>query len=109
MPEVTDTGKNHSDIMLVSRFNRVIVSYRAAGLDNGGDADIGGGFDNIGEREHRIRSEDTSPGLVTGFFSGYLGADNPAGLSGSHTHQRFILGQHDGVRLYVLDRSPGKE
>jgi hypothetical protein len=51
---MADTGKYHSNIMLVCQLNYLFISYRATGLDNGGNSVLDCQFRAIGEGEEGI-------------------------------------------------------
>ena len=54
MSEMANAGEYHGNIMLVTSFNRLFVSYRASRLDNGSYSMGGQGIHVISKGEERI-------------------------------------------------------
>src|SRR5208282_3830337 len=58
MAEMPHAGEDHGEIMLVRRGDDFGVAHRAAGLDQGRDAQGRGRVDAIAERKECVRSQD---------------------------------------------------
>ena len=54
MPEMALVGEDHGDVGVVGGGDDVVVSFGAAGLDDGSDAGVGGDFDAVGEGEEGV-------------------------------------------------------
>ena len=54
MFEVSHSSKNHRNIILVGRINRILIMDRSARLNDCGDASFGSSLNTISEREEGI-------------------------------------------------------
>ena len=55
MFEVSHSSKNHRNIILVGRINRILIMDRSARLNDRGDASFVSSLNTISEREEGIR------------------------------------------------------
>ena len=62
MPKVPHPRKDHGEALFIRGFNHFIISYAAAGLDDGGCAGAGGGEHAVGKRKEGVRSTSAALG-----------------------------------------------
>ena len=61
MPEVSHTGENHRDPVLVSGSDNFIITYRATGLNHSCGAGFDSGQQSIGKREEGVGRNNGTP------------------------------------------------
>ncbi len=108
MLEVTLAGEDHGDAVLVACLDGILVTDRSAGLDDGGDACLCSCFYAVIEGEEGIRSHNRACCLVACVIDCKLEGCDAVGLTGADTCGCIVLGEHDAVRLGVLDHLHGE-
>ena len=113
MPEVADAGKDHGYAKLVGGGDDVLISYRAAGLNDRSGSGLGYGFKAVGKWEEGIRGGDAALERQDSLHGAKAGGVYAAHLAGADAESlgelRLGAGIDDGVRLDVLANAPGKE
>jgi hypothetical protein len=79
MPEMSDSCEHHCQPQAVSGFNDLFIADGAAGLDNGGNAHLGGGFYAVGKGEEGIGGQNCAFGFFVGFCGSQFGGVYTAG------------------------------
>src|SRR5438270_4594960 len=109
MPEVANAREGHREAVLVGGCYNFGVAHGASGLDDGGDAVLGGLVNAVAEGEEGVGGEHRA-------FDGKLGAHradahrvNARHLTSADADRLAVAGVDDGVRLRVLADRPSEE
>ena len=112
VPEVPVPGEHHREARRIGGLDHLVVAHRAAGLDDGGGAGLGGGEETVGKREesvgrdHRILGERRRQTGGLGGFCRLPGGDargiDAAHLAGADADRRSVLGIDDRIRFDVF-------
>src|SRR5690606_1997602 len=82
--EVTDTRKDHGQIILVSFLNGVLIPDGTARLDDRSNACCRRGFHRIGHGEEGIGCQNRAASFLARLLQSDLGSPNPVHLTCSH-------------------------
>jgi len=89
--------KDHRHPVFVSSLDDLGVAKRLAGLDDGGDAGLGGHVHAVAEGKEGIRTEHSSLSRHIGFHPGDFYRVHPAHLSRPDADELIFAGVDDGV------------
>src|SRR5579883_1678954 len=101
-------GEDHSEAEPVGGGDYVGIAHRAAGLNEGGGAGLGGLLDAVRKRKERVGGDHTARERRLRFHHGDFDGIDAAHLAGADTDGGSILGENNGVGLDVLRDFPGK-
>ena len=104
-----DTGEDHGEAEAVGGGDDVLIFDGAAGLDDGGGAGCGDGFESVREREEGVRGGDGALEGKDGFHGAESGGVDAAHLSGAHADGLAVARVDDSVRFDVLANAPGED
>lgn len=105
---MTLASEDHDEAKPVGSLDDGVVANGTAGLNDGGDAVGGSGFDAIGEGEEGVRGAEGTVGFGAGVGGCVAHRVEAIGLSTSDTDGRSALRKDDGVGFDVFDGLPGK-
>jgi len=108
MLEMTDAGKYHRYIVLVSRSQNFFVPNGTPRRNNGSNTIFSGLVNGVPEREKRIRSHDSSLQRLACFLNREAGRVNPAHLPRSNTKNFPIFSINNSIGLNMFGHDPGK-
>ena len=109
MAEVPDSGEDHGEAEAVGGGDDVVILDGAAGLDDGGSAGSGNGFESVGEREEGVGGGDGAFEREDGFHGAEAGGVDAAHLAGADADGLAVARVDDGVGFDVLADAPGEE
>ncbi len=108
VPEVADAGENQCDIALVRCGDYFVITDRAAGGDDGRDAELTGLIDIVSEGEEGIGRHHGSFGWKAGLHRRDFGGIDAAHLSGADTDGSIRVGEDDRVGFDMPHHLPGE-
>ena len=85
------------------------VADGAAGLNDGGGAGLGDGFEAVGEGKEGVGGGDAAVEGQDGFHGSEAGGVDAAHLAGADADGLAVAGVDDGVGLDVFADAPGEE
>ncbi len=109
MLEMSRARKQHGDAVVVGGVNHLAIAHAAAGLDDEGNACLGGEFDIIGEGKERVGGEDAAARVMamgSRFFNGDAYRIHTAHLPSADTDGGTVFDQHDGIGFDGFDDMP---
>src|SRR5579885_1836155 len=92
-------GEDHSEAEPVGGGEYVGIAHRAAGLNEGGGAGLGGLLDAVRKRKERVGGDHTARERRLRFHHGDFDGIDAAHLAGADTDGGSILGENNGVDL----------
>src|ERR1035437_2848941 len=109
MPEVPHSGEDHGHAQLIGGGDDFFVAHGASGLDNGGGASGGYGFEAVGEGEEGVGGGDAALERQHGLHGAEAGGVHAAHLARADAEGLAVARIDDGVRLDVLADAPGEK
>src|SRR5579862_5017721 len=112
MSEMTNSGERHRHAVLIGGGNHLIITARAARLNDGRDAVGSRYIDAITKWKEGIRGQYRATGLdalIARLECGDSGRVDAAALTGSDANGAAVACEHDGVRFDELRHLPGKQ
>ena len=115
MFEVTLTGKEHGDTLLIGKLYGILVTDTSARLDDSLDAVLGSKSHTVIEREETVRSEHKPLchnvfalflQCILSLFQSDFSRTDTVHLACTDAISHTILGNHDGIGLHMLDNLP---
>lgn len=115
MFEMTLTGKEHGDTLLVGKLYRIFVTDTSARLNDSLDAVLGSKSHTVIEREETVRSEHKSLchnvftlflQCILSLFQSDFSRTDTIHLACTDAIGHTVLGNHDGIGLHMLYNLP---
>ena len=109
MFEVSHSSKNHRNIILVGRINRILIMDRSARLNDRGDAGFVGSLNTISEREEGIGCHHAPRNSLPALTNGIFQCPDSTYLSRTNSRGAFVFCNRNCIRFSMLDNFPCKQ
>ena len=106
MFEVSHSSKNHRNIILVGRINRILIMDRSARLNDRGDAGFVGSLNTISEREEGIGCHHAPRNSLPALTNGIFQCPDSTYLSRTNSRGAFVFCNRNCIRFSMLDNAP---
>ena len=109
MFEVSHSSKNHRNIILVGRINRILIMDRSARLNDRGDTCFMSSLNTICKGEESIRCHHAPCNPISALANSIFQRPDSTYLSGTNPRGAFIFCNCNGIRFSMLHNLQGKQ